>query len=78
MSPFTEARHDAAVGRNAVAVMTRLKWFNQDGITVAMERDNDVAVDRSGADGKSAHVISIKFTDRIDDHVVFFNVVVGI
>ena len=36
VSSFTEARHDADVGRNAVAVMMGLKGFNQDGITVAM------------------------------------------
>ena len=36
MSPFTEACHDAAVGRNVVAVMTVLKGFNQDDVTVAM------------------------------------------
>ena len=36
MSPFTEARNDAAVCRNVVAVMTDLKGLNQDGVTVAM------------------------------------------
>ena len=59
MSPFTEAHHDADVGCNAVAVMTGLKGFNQDEVTVAMECENDVAVARSGADGKLAHVTSI-------------------
>ena len=59
MSPFTEARHDAAVGRNAVAVMTGLKGFNNDGVTVAIECNHDVVVARAGADGKPAHVISI-------------------
>ena len=65
MSPFTEACHDAAVGRNAVVVMTALKGFNQDGVTVAMECEHDVAAARAGADGKPAHVISIYFNDRI-------------
>ena len=59
MSPFLEARHDAAVGFYAVAVMTGLKGFNQDGVNAAMECDHDVAVTRAGADGKPAHVISI-------------------
>ena len=59
MSPFTEARHDAAVGRNAVAVMTGLKGFNQYDVTVAMECEHDVAVARAGEDGKPAHVIII-------------------
>ena len=59
MSPFTEARHDAAVGQDAVVDMTGLKGFNQDGVTVAMEYERAVAVARAGADGKPAHVISI-------------------
>ena len=59
MSPFTEARHDAAVGHYVVAVMTGLKGLNRDGITVTMECENYVAVDRAGADGKLVHVISI-------------------
>ena len=59
MSPFTEACHDAAVGRNAAAVMTGLKSFNQDCVAVAMMCEHDVAVFRSGADGKPAHVVSI-------------------
>ena len=71
MSHFTEARHDVAVGRDAVAVMTRLKGFNQDGITVTMKYEHDVAVTRGGADGRLSHVISIKFNDRIDDHIEF-------
>ena len=56
MSPFLEARHDVAVGRNAVAVMSGLKGFNQDDVAVAMECENDVAVARVGADGPPAHV----------------------
>ena len=59
MSLFTEARHDASVGRNAVVVMAGLKGFSKDEVTVAMECENDVAVARSGADGKTARVISI-------------------
>ena len=59
MYPFMEARHDAAVGRNVVAVMTGLKGFNQDGVTVAMECEHDVSVSRAVADGKPAHAISI-------------------
>ena len=54
-----EACHDAAVGRNAVSVMTVFKGFNHDGVTVAMECEHDVTVARAGADGKPAHVISI-------------------
>ena len=71
MSPFTDAFHDAAVGRNVVAVMMILKGFNQDVVTVAMECKHDVAVSKSGADGKPAHVISIYFTYRLDDHEEF-------
>ena len=71
MSPFTEECHDAAVGRNAVTVMTGLKGFNQDGVTVAIEYVHDVAVARSGSYGKPAHVISIEFTDRIEDNEEF-------
>ena len=71
MSPFTEACHDAAVGRNAVAVMTGLKGFNKDDVTAAMECKHDVAVARAGADGEPAHVSSIKFTDWLDNHVEF-------
>ena len=59
MSPFAEASHDTAVGRNAVSVMTVFKGFNKDGVTVAMECEHDVTVARSRADGKPAHVISI-------------------
>ena len=72
MSPFLETLHDAAVGCYAVAVMTGLKGFNQDDVAVAMECENDVAVARAGADREPAHFISIKFTDRIDDHIEFF------
>ena len=71
MSPFLEARHDAAVGCYAVAVMTELKGFNQDNVAVAMECENDVAVARAGADGEPAHVISIKFNDRLYNYVEF-------
>ena len=59
MSPFTEAHHDAAVGLDAVAVMTVLKGFNKDGVTVAMECEHDLEVSRAGADGKPSHAISI-------------------
>ena len=68
---FMEAHHDAAVGRYAVVVITGLKGFNQDGVAVAMECDHDVAVARAGSDGKTAHAISIKFTDRLNDHIEF-------
>ena len=71
VSPFTEARHDAAVGRNAMAVMRVLKGFNQDGVTVAMECEHDVEMARAGGDGKPAYVISIYFTDRLDDNEEF-------
>ena len=69
MSPFLEARHDAAVGCYAVAVMTGLKGFNQDDVSVAMEYENSVAVARALVDGEPAHVISVEFTDRLDDYV---------
>ena len=59
VSLFTEARHYAPVGRNVVAVMMGLKWFNQYGVTVTMEFEHDVAVARVVADDKPAHVISI-------------------
>ena len=71
MSPFLEARHDAAVGYYAVTVMAGLKGFNQDDVDVAMKCDHDVAVARAGADGEPAHVISVKFTDRLDNYVDF-------
>ena len=29
-----ETRHDAVVCRNAMAVLARLEWFNQDGVGV--------------------------------------------
>ena len=48
MSPFMEASHDAALGRNAVAFMTVFKGFNQNGVTVAMECEHDLAVARVG------------------------------
>ena len=54
-----------------MAVMTGLKGFNQDDVAVAMECKHDVAVAGAGADGEPAHVISIKFTDRLDDYVDF-------
>ena len=66
-----EAHYDAAVGRYAVAFMTGLKGFNQYDIAVEMEYEYDVAVVGSGADGETFHVISIKFTDRLDDYVEF-------
>ena len=69
MSPFLEACHDAAVGCYAVAVMTGLKWFNHDDVAFAMECEHDVAVAILGSDGEPAHVISIKFTAKLDDHV---------
>ena len=56
MSPFTKARHDVVVGRNAMTFMTGLKEFNQDSITVTMECDHDIAVARAGEDGKPANV----------------------
>ena len=71
MSPFLEARHDAAVVRYKVAFMTGLKGVNQDDVAVAMECEHDVAVARAGADGEPAHVISIKFTGRLDNYVEF-------
>ena len=51
--------------------MTGLKGFNKDGVTVAMECKYDVAVAQAGADGKLSHVISIEFTDRLDDNEEF-------
>ena len=51
--------------------MTGLKGFNQDDVVIAMECDRGVAVARAGVDGVPAHVIIIKFTDRLDDHVEF-------
>ena len=51
--------------------MPGLKGFNQDGVAVAMECEHDVAVARAGADGEPAHVVSIKFTDRLEDYVEF-------
>ena len=57
--------------------MTGLKGFNQDGVAVAMECEHDVAVSRTGADGKPAHVISIKFNDRLDNHLEFVQCCVG-
>ena len=68
VSPFTEAYHDAAVGHNAVAVMTVLKGFNQDGSNVAMECEHYVAVTRVGVDRKPSHIISIYFNDRLNDN----------
>ena len=71
MSPFKEARQDAAVGHNTVSVMAGLKEFNQDGVSAKMEYKQDVAVARAGADGKPAHVIGIEFTDRLDNNEEF-------
>ena len=71
MSFFFEAHLDAAVGHYVVAVMKVLKGFNQDDVAVAMECEHDVAVARAGADWEPSHVISIKFTDRLDDYVEF-------
>ena len=71
MSPFTESRHDAAVGHNAMLVMTALKGFNQDGVAVAMEYEHHVAVAQAGADVKPAYVIGIEFTERLDDNEEF-------
>ena len=59
MTPFTEVRHDAALGCNAVLVTTGFKWFNQDGVTVGMECEHGGAMARAGAGGKPSHVISI-------------------
>ena len=69
MSPFLEARHDAAVGRYAMAVIPGLKGFNQDDIAVAIEYEHDVAVARAGAEGEPSHVVIIKFTGGLDDYV---------
>ena len=69
MYPFLEARHDAAVGCYAVAVMPGLKGFNQDDVAVAMECEHDVAVARAGVDGELARVVSIKFTARLNNYV---------
>ena len=66
-----EAHHDAAVDRYALADMTGVKGFNKDDVSVAMECKHDVAVARVGADGKPAHLISISFTDGLDNHVDF-------
>ena len=71
MSPFLEARHDAAVGCYAVAVMTGLKGFNQDDVSVPMECEHGAAVARTGADGELAHIISINFTDRFYNYIEF-------
>ena len=71
MYPFLEARHDAAVGHYAVAVMTGLKGFNQIDVAVTMECKHYVAVARAGVDGEPAHVVSIKFTDRLDNYIYF-------
>ena len=69
MSPFTEVRHDAAVGRNAVAVMMGFKGLNQDDVDVAMECEHGVAVAIVGVYGELAHAISIYFTFRLNDHI---------
>ena len=71
MLHFLEAHHDVAVGRYAVVVMPGLKGFNKDDVAVAMECKYDVAVARAGADGEPAHIVSINFTDRIDNYVEF-------
>ena len=44
MYPFLEARHYEAIGCYVVAVMTRLKGFNQYDVAVAMKCEHDVAV----------------------------------
>ena len=54
-----------------MSVITGLKGFNQDDVTVAMKCKHDVAVTRQGTDGKPAHVISILFTDRLNDYIEF-------
>ena len=54
-----------------MAVMTGLKGFNQDDVAVAMECEHDVSVSRAGVDGEPSHVISVSFTDRLDDYVDF-------
>ena len=69
MSPFLASRHDAIVGCYAVVVMAGLKGFTHDDVAVVMECEHGVVVARAGSDGELAHVISIKFTDRLDDHV---------
>ena len=51
--------------------MTGLKGFNQDDVDAAMKYEHYVAASRAGANGEPAHVISVKFTDRIDDYVEF-------
>ena len=51
-----EACNYAAVGQEVVAVMPGLKGFNQDGVTVTMECEHDIAVARAGEDGKPANV----------------------
>ena len=52
--------------------MTGLKGFNWDDVAVTMKCKHDVAVARAGADGELAHVISVKFNDRLDDYMEFF------
>ena len=71
MYPFLEARHDAAVGCYAVAFMTGLKGFNKDDVDVTMKGEHDVVVARLGSNGEPAHVISVKFTDRLNDYIEF-------
>ena len=71
MSPFLEEINDAAVGRYTVAIRPGLKGFNQYDVAVAMECEHDVAVARAGANGEPAHVVSINFTDRLEDYIEF-------
>ena len=71
MSPFLEEHHDAAVGCYVVAFMTGFKGFNWDDVAIAMKCEHDEAVARARADGELAHIISVKFTDRLDNYVEF-------
>ena len=68
--PF-DAGHDAVVYCEAVAVVSRLKRFDKDCVGFKMVGQHDVMISAARSNRKSAHVISVKLADWIDEHMQF-------
>ena len=57
-----ETSHDVVVGGKTVAIVTRVKCRDKDGVGVDMVGKHDVSVATSGADGEPTCVISVELT----------------
>ena len=64
-----ETRHDAVVCRNAMAVLSRLEWFNQDGVGVNVVSQHYAVIATARADGEATHVVRVQIAYWVREDV---------